>query len=79
MYKIYTASGNNQRTFKRGSEAQALKHYESIKNERKELHYLFIAILPENIYSLEGDRKQAKEVLMSWNDIDQIIKDKTNK
>lgn len=58
MYKILTASGQDQRTFSKGREAEALKH-----KGRAELHSYFIAILPENIYTLENDKKQATKPL----------------
>jgi len=60
MIAVYTASGKNNRHFFVNQKKKALKYYYKIKNlERTELHYLFYAIFPENLYSLELDRKQA--------------------
>lgn len=60
MYIIYTASGKNQRNFLWNKKQEAFNYYNSIKHiERTELHSCFIAIFPENIYSLESDKKQA--------------------
>lgn len=60
MYTIYTASGNNKGYFLRNKEQEAFNYYNKIKHiERTELHRAFIAIFPENLYSLESDRKQA--------------------
>lgn len=61
MYKIYTSSGKNQRGFPSGKEKEAFEYYQSINDgqDRVELHYLFIAIFPENLYILESDIKQS--------------------
>ena len=61
MFNIYTASGKNTRCFSWNKKQEAYNYYISIKHlERTELHSDFIAIFPENLYSLELDRKQAE-------------------
>lgn len=63
MIAIYTISGKNNRYFEYNQQQQAFEYYNKIKDiERSELHYLFYAIFPENIYSLQKDKNRADKL-----------------